>query len=59
VRGPTLRSSIDAIDDRHDRAAISRSAGVIVTCTSFSASAKVAGETSGPAAGAVPNVGGA
>ena len=33
--------------------------GVIVTCASFSASANVAGETAGPAAGAVPNVGGA
>ncbi len=40
-------------------AAISRSAGLIVTCASFSASANVAGETGGPDTGAVPNVGGA
>ena len=40
-------------------AAISRSAGVIVTCTSFSASAKVDGVTSGPTGGAVPKAGGA
>jgi hypothetical protein len=30
-----------------------------LTCTSFSASAKVEGDTSGPAGGAVPNAGGA
>ncbi len=40
-------------------AAISRSGGLICTCTSFSASEKVAEETGGPAAGVVPNAGGA
>src|SRR5215218_5631374 len=59
LRGPVRRSSIDAIEERHDLAAISRSAGLIVTCTSFSASANVAGETAGPVRGAVPKVGGA
>src|ERR1700723_678143 len=39
-------------------AAIARSASVKSTCTSFSAAAKVAGFTSGPTAGAVPNAGG-
>jgi hypothetical protein len=57
--GPVRRSSIEAIDLRQLAAAIFRSASVIVTCASFSASAKVAGETSGPTSGAVPNVGGA
>jgi hypothetical protein len=58
-RGPVRRSSIAAIDRRHVAAAIVRSASVIVTCTNFSASANVAGETAGPTSGAVPNVGGA
>jgi hypothetical protein len=40
-------------------AAMSRSAGLMVTCASFSASAKVEDDTAGPAAGAAPNVGGA
>src|SRR6202521_3249038 len=40
-------------------AAADRSAPPNSTCTSFSASPKVEGETSGPAAGAVPNAGGA
>src|SRR5438270_8009271 len=40
-------------------AATARSAAVISNCTSFSASAKVAGDTSGPTAGPVPNAGGA
>src|SRR5689334_20651450 len=40
-------------------AACVRSFSVISTRTSFSASAKVAAETSGPTAGAVPNAGGA
>src|SRR5262249_18521828 len=44
---------------RQFAAACSRSLAVICTLTSFSASAKVAGETSGPYAGAVPNAGGA
>jgi hypothetical protein len=39
-------------------AAVARSAGVICNCTSFSASAKVAGDTSGPTAGEVPNADG-
>src|SRR5579863_7527855 len=36
-----------------------RSDGRSSNCTSFSASAKVAGETSGPTGGAVPKAGGA
>ena len=40
-------------------AACCRSAGVIVTCISFSASANVAGVTAGPEPARVPNVGGA
>src|SRR6185295_19031410 len=59
LRGPTRRSSSGAIDRRQLAAAISRSAGVIVTCASFSASAKVDGATGGPETGPVPNVGGA
>ena len=59
LRGPVRRSSSGAIDVRQLAAAILRCASVIVTCTSFSASANVAGVTSGPTAGAVPNVGGA
>src|SRR5438128_874464 len=58
-RGPVRRSRLDAIEVRQLAAAMLRSAVVIVTCASFSASAKVDGETSGPTAGAVPNVGGA
>jgi hypothetical protein len=40
-------------------AAWARSVAANPTCTSFSASAKVAGDTSGPTAGPVPNAGGA
>ncbi len=58
-RGPTRRSSSGAIDRRQVSAAIFRSSAVIVTCESFSASANVDGETAGPVAGAVANVGGA
>src|SRR5262245_42021574 len=58
-RGPTRRSSCGAIDRGQLADAISRSAALIVTCISFSASANVEGETGGPAAGAVANVGGA
>src|SRR5579872_35834 len=59
LRGPVRRSRYGAIDSRQDAAACWRSAGVIVTCTSFSASANVAGVTSGPTPAAFPNVGGA
>ncbi len=40
-------------------AAIWRWVSLIVTCINFSASAKVAGATSGPTGGEVPTVGGA
>src|SRR5262249_28334173 len=59
LRGPVRRSRYGAIDCRQESAACCRSAGVIVTCTSFSASANVAGVTTGPAAVPAPNVGGA
>src|SRR5215510_1683867 len=59
LRGPTRRSSCGAIDRGQVAAAISRSAALIVTCISFSASANVDGDTGGPAAGAVAKVGGA
>src|SRR5690242_5783990 len=58
-RGPTRRSSSGAIDFRQLAAATSRSAALIVTCASFSASANVAGETAGPDSGPVPKAGGA
>jgi hypothetical protein len=58
-RGPTRRSRNGAMDLRQLAAAISRSAELIVTCTSFSASANVAAETGGPDSGPVPKVGGA
>ena len=58
-RGPTRRSSSGASDLLQLVAAMSRSASESVTCASFSASAKVAGDTCGPTAGAVPKVGGA
>ena len=48
LRGPVRRSRYGAIDVRHESAACCRSAGVIVTCISFSASANVAGVTAGP-----------
>src|SRR5713101_2003223 len=57
-RGPVRRSYSGAIDTRQLPAACARSAGVYWTCTSFSASAIVAGVTSGPTAGPVPNAGG-
>ena len=47
------------MNSRQLPAASARSASVNSTCTSFSASAKVAGDTSGPTGGAVPNAGGA
>src|ERR1041385_4262217 len=59
LRGPVRRSRSAARVRRQLSAAIWRSDGVIVTCISFSASAKVAGVTSGPTCGAVPNAGGA
>src|SRR2546428_5608264 len=59
LRGPVRRSMYCASDVRHVSAACCRSAVVIVTCISFSASAKVAGVTTGPAPAPVPNVGGA
>src|SRR5581483_3730738 len=58
-RGPVRRSRYGASDWRHESAACWRSAGVIVTCTSFSASANVADVTTGPEPVPVPNVGGA
>src|SRR5882724_9167724 len=58
-RGPVRRSKYGASDSRHEPAACWRSAGDIVTCISFSASAKVADVTTGPEPGPVPNVGGA
>src|SRR5438046_4040752 len=57
-RGPTRRSRSGAIDCRQLAAAISRSAALIVTCASFSASANVRRDTAGPDTGAVPKVGG-
>src|SRR3954447_5186645 len=59
LRGPTRRSNNGAIDRCQLPAAMSRWADVIVTCTSFSASANVDGDTGGPDAGAAPKVGGA
>ena len=59
LRGPVRRSKSGAICIRQLLAACARSAGVICNCTSFSASAKVAVETSGPTAGLVPKAGGA
>src|SRR5215475_3083049 len=58
-RGPVRRSRYCASDWRHEAAACCRSACVIVTCISLSASANVAGVTSGPEPAPVPNVGGA
>src|SRR4051794_38886919 len=57
--GPTRRSSSGAIVRCQLAAAMSRSGCVIVTCASFSASAKVEPETGGPVTGPVPKVGGA
>src|SRR4051812_50029846 len=57
-RGPVRRSRYGASDCRHESAACCRSAGVIVTCISFSASANVAGVTAGPAPAPPPEGGG-
>jgi hypothetical protein len=59
LRGPARRSRYGASDRRQESAACCRSACVIVTCISFSASANVDAETSGPEPVPVPNVGGA
>src|ERR1700677_3960003 len=58
LRGPVRRSYRGAIDLRQLPAACSRSEGLSENCTSFSASAKVAAQTTGPPSGAVPNAGG-
>jgi hypothetical protein len=58
-RGPVRRSRSGARVRCQLEAACSRSEGRIVICTSFSASANVAGDTGGPVIGPVPNVGGA
>src|SRR5215471_6899639 len=57
-RGPVRRPYTAAIFSRQLEAASSRASRVNSICTSFSASAKVAGETSGPSFGPVPNAGG-
>src|ERR1022692_2744954 len=59
LRGPVRRSYSGAMVVRQLPAATARSVPVSSTCMSFSASAKVEGDTSGPTAGAVPNAGGA
>src|SRR5262249_57226888 len=59
LRGPVRRSRYGAIDWRHESAACCRSAAVIVTCISFSASANVAADTTGPDAVPAPKVGSA
>src|SRR5262249_29208329 len=58
-RGPVRRSRYCASDWRHEPAACCRSAGVIVTCISLSASANVCVVTSGPEPAPVPKVDGA
>src|SRR5215831_966542 len=58
-RGPVRRSKYGANDWRHESAACCLSEDDNVTCTSFSASANVAGVTTGPAPAPVPKVGGA
>ena len=57
--GPVRRSRYGAIALRHESTACCRSAGVIATCMSFSASTKVVGVMAGPTPGAVANAGGA
>src|SRR3954462_7691737 len=57
--GPVRRSRYGAGACRHESAACCRSAGVIVTCISFSASANVAGVTAGPGPSPPPQGGGA
>ena len=59
LRGPVRRSYSAAIFARQAASGLRALGSVISICTSFSASAKVAGDTSGPTAGAVPNAGGA
>lgn len=58
-RGPVRRSSVDASVRGHDSAIIARSASVLVTWASFSASANVADEMAGPLRADVPNATGA
>src|SRR6201994_2514545 len=58
LRGPTRRSYSGAIALRQLTTASLRSASLNSTWTSFSASAKVSGDTSGPTAGAVAKAGG-
>ena len=55
LRGPVRRSSSAAIEVGQLATAISRCASVMLTCASFSASAKVAVVSFGPAGGAVLN----
>src|SRR5579862_771046 len=59
LRGPVRRSKSAPIELRQLPAASSRSAGRNSTCISFSASANVDGETTGPTGAAVPKAGGA
>jgi hypothetical protein len=59
LRGPTRLSYRGAIPLRQLATACLRSASLNSTCTSFSASANVRGDTSGPTAGAVAKAGGA
>src|ERR1700722_17732306 len=58
LRGPARRSYKGAIEFRQLPAAVSRSEGLSSNCTSFSASAKVEVETTGPTSGEVPKAGG-
>jgi hypothetical protein len=58
-RGPVRRSRYDASDCRQEPAACCRSACLMVTCISFSASANVEADTSGPDPVPAANVGGA
>src|SRR6516165_1684118 len=57
--GPMRSSYSPAILPRQLEAAWARSVGVMENCTNLSASANVAGKTSGPTAGLVPKAGGA
>src|SRR5579864_2808060 len=59
LRGPVRRSYTAASVLRQLDAASDRSASLIGNCTSFSASANVVVETSGPNAGPAPKAGGA
>ena len=58
-RGPVRRSIVADNVRRQDPAMVARSASVLETCISFSASAKVAADTSGPVPDEVPNATGA